>query len=65
MMEDYCVFGKNHKCLKWENYELTRHKLEDADRLCHGNWLDIQRLYEYIDELTVILEKNNREYPKM
>lgn len=27
MMEDYCAFSKDHKCLKWEDYELTRHEL--------------------------------------
>lgn len=41
-MEDYCAFSKDHKCLKWEDYELTRHELEEADRLCHGNWIEIQ-----------------------
>lgn len=35
MMEDYCAFIKDHKYLKWEHYELTRHELEEADRLCH------------------------------
>ena len=30
---------------------LTRHELEKAERLCHGNWIEIQKLYEYIDEL--------------
>ena len=48
MMEDYCAFSKDHKCLKWEDYELTRHELEEADRLCHSNWIEIQRLYVYI-----------------
>ena len=24
MMEDYCAFSKDHKCLKWDAYELTR-----------------------------------------
>jgi hypothetical protein len=66
-MEDYCAFSKDHKCLKWENYELTRHELEEADRLCHGNWIEIQRLYEYeyIDRLKAILDKNDIEYPEM
>ena len=32
MMEDHCAFSKDHKCLKWEDYELTRHELEEADR---------------------------------
>ena len=45
-MIDYCAFSKNHKCLKWMDYELTRHELEEADALCHGNWIEIQRLYK-------------------
>ena len=36
MMEDYCAFSQDHKCPKWEDYMLTRHELEEADRLCHG-----------------------------
>ena len=28
-------FGENHKYLKWDDYELTRHELEEADHLCH------------------------------
>lgn len=65
MMEDYCAFSQEHKCLKWEDYELTRHELEEADRLCHGNWIEIQRLYAYIDELRSILEENNIDYPEI
>ena len=63
MMVDYCAFSKDHKCLKWEDYELTCLELEAADTLCHGNWIEIQRLYAYIDELRSILEKNNIDYP--
>ena len=33
-MENYCAFSKNHKCMKWTDYELTRHELEEADALC-------------------------------
>jgi len=40
-MENYCAFSKNHKCLKWMDYELTRFELEEADALCHGNWIEI------------------------
>ncbi|HQL99950.1 MAG TPA: mobility-associated LCxxNW protein [Ruminococcus flavefaciens] len=65
MMEDYCAFSKDQKCLKWEDYELTRHELEEADRLCHGNWIEIPRLYAYIDELRSILEENNIDYPEI
>ena len=65
MMEDYCAFSRDHKCPKWEDYMLTRHELEQADRLCHGNWIEIQRLYEYIDELRSILKENNIDYPNI
>ncbi len=63
-MNDYCAFSKNHKCLKWEDYELTRHELEEADALCHGNWIEIQQLRDYIDKLIEILDKNKLDYPE-
>ena len=55
-MENYCAFSRNHKCLKWMDYELTRHELEEADALCHGNWIEIQRLYKKIDMLETLLK---------
>ena len=64
MMEDYCAFSNDHRCLKWVDYEMTRHELEEADTLCHGNWIQIQRLQAYIDELRAILDKNDIDYPK-
>ena len=64
-MENYCAFSQDHKCLKWDDYELTRHELEEADRLCHSNWIEIQRLYAYIDELRAILEKNHIDCPEL
>ena len=36
-MENYCAFSKNHKCLKWTDYKLTRMELEEADSLCQSN----------------------------
>jgi hypothetical protein len=36
-MKNYCAFSTDHKCIKWMDYELTRHELEKADMLCHGN----------------------------
>lgn len=63
-MENYCAFSQKHQCLKWEDYELPRHELEEADRLCHGNWIEIQRLYVYIDKLKYILKENNIGYPE-
>lgn len=29
-MENNCAFSKNHTCLKWIDYQLTRHELEEA-----------------------------------
>ena len=55
-MENYCAFSRNHKCLKWMDYELIRHELEEADALCHGNWIEIQRLYKKIDMLETLLK---------
>ncbi|HRU99353.1 MAG TPA: mobility-associated LCxxNW protein [Ruminococcus sp.] len=62
-MENYCAFSRNHKCVKWTDYEVTRHELEEADQLCHGNWIEIQRLSDYINELTCILKENGIGYP--
>ncbi|WP_037280326.1 mobility-associated LCxxNW protein [Ruminococcus flavefaciens] len=64
-MDDFCAFSQDHKCLKWEDYKLTRHELEEADNLCHGNWIEIQRLQVYIDKLKDILVKNDIEYPEI
>lgn len=36
-MNNYCAFSQNNKCLKWMDYEITRHELEEDDNLCHGN----------------------------
>lgn len=51
-MTDYCAFSKDHKCIKWTDYELLRHELEEADELCHNNWTEIQHLWEYIGQLS-------------
>ncbi len=37
-MSDYCAFSKNHKCIKWTDYQLLLHELEEADELYHGNY---------------------------
>ena len=62
-MNDYCAFSKNHKCIKWVDYELTRMELEEADELCHGNWIEIQRLREHIDLLQDIMKQNGMDFP--
>ena len=50
-MENYCAFSKNHTCLKWLDYIITHQELEEADSLCHGNWIEIQRKNQYIQPL--------------
>lgn len=62
-MTDHCAFNKNHKCIKWSDYELTRHELEEADELCHGNWIEIQHLRNYIDLLQKLLTSHGIEIP--
>lgn len=62
-MNNYCAFSKGHKCLKWTDYELTRQELEEADELCHGNWIEIQRLQERIIFLEKLLQEAGIEIP--
>lgn len=62
-MENYCAFSKNHKCMKWMDYELTRHELEEADALCHENWIEIQHLYDRIHLLESILADTGIDIP--
>ena len=64
-MNDYCAFSKNHKCLKWIDYQITRHELEESDELCHGNWIEIHKLYDYIEVLTNLLKENGIDYPEI
>ena len=62
-MTDYCAFSKNHKCIKWKDYELIRHELEEADELCHGNWIEIQHLKNYIKRLQAVIIEHGIEIP--
>ena len=62
-MENYCAFSKDHTCLKWLDYTLMLHELEEADSLCHGNWIEIERKNQYIQTLQKILDSNNISYP--
>ena len=45
------------------DYESTRFELEEADELCHGNWIEIQYLRERIDLLEKILREHGIEIP--
>lgn len=62
-MTNYCAFSNDHECIKWLDYQLTRHELEEADELCHGKWIEIQHLRNYIDRLQALLKENGIEVP--
>lgn len=60
-MTGYCTFSKDHKCIQWNDYENTRHELEEANELCHGNWIEIEHQREYL--LQEILRQNGIDIP--
>ena len=62
-MLDYCAFSKDHKCIKWEDYQIMMLEIEEADELCHGNWIEIEKQYNYILELQKILDEHGIDYP--
>lgn len=62
-MNNYCAFSKGHQCLKWTDYEITRYQLEEADELCHDNWIEIESLQKRVDFLKALLEKNGIPIP--
>ena len=62
-MNNYCAFSKNHKCICWTDYITTRYELEEANSLCHGNWLEIERKNEYIQQLQALLDTYGIPYP--
>ena len=62
-MSNYCAFSKDHNCLQWEDYEITRNELEEANELCHGNWIEIQHLQDRVDQLEQLLKKSGIDVP--
>lgn len=60
-MTDYCAFSKGHKCIMFTDYEVTHHKLEEADELYHGNWIEIRYRRDYIGRLQALLTKHGIE----
>ena len=62
-MRNYCAFSKDHKCIKWEDYQIMLQEIEEADSLCHGNWIEIEKQYNYILELQKILDEHGIDYP--
>ena len=50
-MSNYCAFSKDHTCVNWIDYQVTREELDELNDLCHGNWIEIQHLYDYIRQM--------------
>lgn len=62
-MDNYCAFSKDHTCIKWVDYQITRLELEEADELCHGNWIEIQKLHDRIEFLEHLLKEAGIKIP--
>ena len=62
-MDNYCAFSKDHTCLKWIDYMLALQELDEADSLCHENWIEIERKNQYIRILQEILTNKHISYP--
>lgn len=62
-MNNYCAFSRDHQCIKWQDYILTRLELEKYDELCHGNWIEIESLQRQVNFLKKLLEENNISLP--
>ncbi len=62
-MSNYCAFSKDHTCVNWIDYQVTREELDEINDLCHGNWIEIQHLYDYIDLLQATLKEHGIEVP--
>ena len=63
-MENYCAFSKDHKCILWLDYEITRQALEECHTLYHGNRIEIEHKYKYILELRHLLDEHGIPYPE-
>ena len=62
-MNDHCTFCKGHECINWADYELLRYELEEANEVCRGNWIEIQHLRKYIDQLQELLTRHGIAVP--
>ena len=48
---------------QWADYELLRYELEEANEVCHGNWIEIQHQREYIVQLQELLTRHGIAVP--
>ena len=64
-MNNYCSFSNNHRCLKWVDYQVTRQELEEADELCHDNWIEIESLQKRVNLLEKLLNENGIPFQEL
>ena len=62
-MKNHCAFSKTRSCPLWTDYELTCYELEEANSLCHGNWIEIESLQRQVAFLKKLLEENRIVLP--
>ena len=62
-MNSYCAYSRNHKCIKWTDYQLTRHEREEADELCHNNQIELMYLQSRVTYLEELLRDNGIQIP--
>lgn len=63
-MSEKCKYRKNHLCEIWIDYQISQAALEEADELCHGNWIEIQHLWDKVAELEQLLQAHGIDVPK-
>ena len=64
-MNNYCAFSKDHKCILWLDYEITRQELEECHTLCHGNWIEIYHSsFHGQEELRHLPDEHGIPYPE-
>nr|WP_248405940.1 mobility-associated LCxxNW protein [Butyrivibrio fibrisolvens] len=45
------------------DYQILLQEIEEAETLCQGNWIEIEKQYNYILELQAILNEHGIDYP--
>ena len=55
-MSKMCPFIHRHVCDIWTDYSISRVALDEAEELCHSNWLEIMALRDRIDLLESALK---------
>ena len=63
-MSKMCPFIHRHVCDIWTDYSISRFELDEAEELCHSNWLEIMALRDRIDLLESALKEAGLPIPQ-